>query len=967
MYKISLIIYLSDSENNIMDLFNSLLNQSMDFNELEVIFIYKNAEKKISAIVKPLLKWYNNVSEYTIDENNKWVAYNTGLKHATADYILFINQDTLSFDYTLKTLYELVSDNEIACGNYILEKDNDYISNDLNTSFDNGYAVLQENSEKLNLLDVNLPVEYILFKKDFLLEQGFIFEEDTYSNWIFLIKVFSEVNTINLINKPLFKLNFTDNYIIDYIQNKETFLELFTSFENILKEFNDLDYTFVSNHISYLINHLIYSKIPNEDKLDLMILLNNIFQKFNILNIDTILLKEKLLFELIKSKKYFEAINNINFLNQSNDYFIEKIKTKEIICLFFGFEYDIGGLAKAVFNRVNLLSKKGHKVSLINVDPYTENFLGPYFVNIKYIENNFRKLNYLDSEVKFYNVIDYFHDKYSQSIKNVSSNLNSIFISDDYVKQEVENNYGIRVFNCYSLDEFDEEEISSLKSFVKKATLSTVEDFRDIFGYKHTSKREYYIDNLLYLESLYDENDNICEENLYSDDGFKFLNISKEKGIRYILFDKYSKSQISFNTLESFWDYFVEKICLESNDKVFLINDCSGKIPSFTNISSNLVYKIANIHSNPYLEPTYDNRSPMRNIVALEKVEDLNAIVTLTPSEKEDFIEDFSLDNIFTVPNLINLDEVKEYDLKTFEKNITKISIFARIAKEKNLVDAIKAFKIVIEKHPHAILNIYGRALTENEKKEYIKLKNLVKELNLEKNIYFKGHVDNSYEEMRTSLCTLLVSHIEGLPMVLIESMANKTPVISYDINYGPRDVINNDIDGYVIEKYNIDLLASKIIYLLDHPDRAIKMGQEAQKSIYEYFDTEKIYESWLNVFKNAYIHSKLFENALLIDKNIIRSKLQESENKINKQDQKIKYNEELMNYNSNLMDSLKMNLNYQKEIISKQQEILSEKVNNIENNNKKISEINNKQKLQNKILLEKNNLLNFFIRNSDD
>ena len=121
---------------------------------------------------------------------------------------------------------------------------------------------------------------------------------------------------------------------------------------------------------------------------------------------------------------------------------------------------------------------------------------------------------------------------------------------------------------------------------------------------------------------------------------------------------------------------------------------------------------------------------------------------------------------------------------------------FYKIYKRKYNCDLIKAFKIVTQKHSNAILNIYGRAFTPGEKLALDSLKSLLKELNLENNVIFRGHVDNAYEEMRTSLLTTLVSHIEGLPMVIIESMANKTPVVCYNINYGPKDVINNNVDA---------------------------------------------------------------------------------------------------------------------------------------------------------------------------
>lgn len=964
MYKISIIVSLLDSEKDIMDIVNSFLSQTFDFNELDIIFVYNNSDNFTGSIIKSLLKWYPNISEYKVTSNNKWDAYSVGLKNATADYVLLINENYNLFDYTFKSLFNLISNSYVAFGNYILEKNGDYYLNNFNVSFKNGYAKLNDKYQQLKLLDVNFPIELILFKKDFLRENWIELENNSFSNFVLLMKIFSNANSINLINKPLFKVLANKKYVSKNIYDKNIFLNLIDAYDFVL---DDLKNKLVikkaySDKISYILNQLIFSKISNEDKLDLMYSLNRLFEKYGILTFYTKTRYEKLLFILIKEKKYLDALNIIDFLNSSEDYFLKRIKSKDILCLFYGFEYDIGGLAKAVFNRVNLLSEKGHNVILLNVDPFTDDFLGPHFVNISFIEENFRNLNYIHPSVKFYNALQYFHDRYSNDLIKKDKELSSLFISEKCVKQLVEYENGIKIYNCYSVNEFDEEEYLSLKISLDDSLNSDIGDIRDEYGFKKVSKREYYINNSLYLESLYDENNKIFEENLYSTDGFNYLKIFADtNGINYRLYDKESKSQITFSNIEKLWDYFIEQICLGLNEKPFLINDCSGKIPSFTNISSNLVYKIANIHSNPYLEPTYDRNSPMRKIAALDKVDDLGAIVTLTPSEKEDFSVEFPSNNIFSVPNLIDLDEIKEYDKKHFEKEKNKISIFSRIAKEKNLGDLIKAFKIVISKHPGAILNIYGRALTDNEKKEFVELKMLIKELNLEDNVFFKGHVDNSYEEMRTSLITVLVSHIEGFGMVLIESMANKTPVISYDINYGPRDVISNGVDGFIVEKYDINQLSNKISYLLDNPEIAIKMGETAQKNIFEKFNTDKIYKKWINVFKNAYIDSIINDNLKINGLTKLNDSIGEKEQIIDKQNLTIKNNNEQIGYDENLINSLNLNLNYQKEIISKQNKIISNKNNLINNNKNVISKIKSKQSLQNKIFADKNQVLKFF------
>ena len=80
------------------------------------------------------------------------------------------------------------------------------------------------------------------------------------------------------------------------------------------------------------------------------------------------------------------------------------------------------------------------------------------------------------------------------------------------------------------------------------------------------------------------------------------------------------------------------------------------------------------------------------------------------------------------------------------------------------------------------------------------------------------------------SLFTILSSRYEGFGLVILESMYQSTPVISYDVPFGPKDIIDNGVDGILVENKNIGELANKMAYLLDNPDQAIEMGKRLVK-----------------------------------------------------------------------------------------------------------------------------------------
>lgn len=102
-------------------------------------------------------------------------------------------------------------------------------------------------------------------------------------------------------------------------------------------------------------------------------------------------------------------------------------------------------------------------------------------------------------------------------------------------------------------------------------------------------------------------------------------------------------------------------------------------------------------------------------------------------------------------------------------------------------------------------MHIYG---TGTQKENYTKL---IKKLKLQDNVFIHDYAFDIRGLYTKASLSVLTSDYEGLPMSLLEAMSYGVPVISYPINYGPKSIIQNNINGIITKKKdNINELAKK-------------------------------------------------------------------------------------------------------------------------------------------------------------
>lgn len=93
-----------------------------------------------------------------------------------------------------------------------------------------------------------------------------------------------------------------------------------------------------------------------------------------------------------------------------------------------------------------------------------------------------------------------------------------------------------------------------------------------------------------------------------------------------------------------------------------------------------------------------------------------------------------------------------------------------------------------------------------------------------------------------------LSSHYEGLPMVLLEAQAAGLPIVSFACKCGPKDVIEEGVDGFLVEEGEVEMLARRLMCLMKDEKLRKQMGAAAFVRSERYAE-ERIMKQWMDMF----------------------------------------------------------------------------------------------------------------------
>lgn len=224
----------------------------------------------------------------------------------------------------------------------------------------------------------------------------------------------------------------------------------------------------------------------------------------------------------------------------------------------------------------------------------------------------------------------------------------------------------------------------------------------------------------------------------------------------------------------------------------------------------------------------------------------LDKVVFLNPDDPKDLLNEYQI-KVKQVEILggigLNLKDYSYHSAANTQAPI-KFLFIGRMLKEKGIHDFIAAAKVVKQIYPDVQFTVLGAidssnpgALQQSELDELISL-NIIN---------YPGHVDNVKDWIVDSHVFVLPSYREGVPRSTQEAMAIGRAVITTDVP-GCRETVVDGVNGFLVEKWNPQALADKMIYFIEHPEQIAIMGHESYKIAQEKFDADKVNKRLINM-----------------------------------------------------------------------------------------------------------------------
>jgi glycosyltransferase involved in cell wall biosynthesis len=311
-----------------------------------------------------------------------------------------------------------------------------------------------------------------------------------------------------------------------------------------------------------------------------------------------------------------------------------------------------------------------------------------------------------------------------------------------------------------------------------------------------------------------------------------------------------TRENARFKTIFSFFSFLQYLIRLIKDTSVIYVHTSSynsfrRKLPFL--IAALLLNKKVVLH----IHPTHFYKylcaiKGLEKKIVFNTIDRIRYFVVLTHGMKSKLKNLFSKKSIFVLPNAVDISRMQLK--RAFKRESNSFLYLGWYIKEKGVYDLVDAADLLLKRGKTIQIRFYGT-------KEIHNLREYVHKKGLNNHLAINDWIDGNKKLELLHSCTALIlpSHSEGIPNVILEAMATKTPIISTDVG-GLKSVLRTMENSIIVKPQDINDISEKIELCLLNERLRAKISFNAYHDAVDKYDIHVIRKDFKRILKRIIV-----------------------------------------------------------------------------------------------------------------
>ena len=265
-----------------------------------------------------------------------------------------------------------------------------------------------------------------------------------------------------------------------------------------------------------------------------------------------------------------------------------------------------------------------------------------------------------------------------------------------------------------------------------------------------------------------------------------------------------------------------------------------------------IVMHLHNSHAGDAQDPMH---SVMNNFYeySLIHANDYDAIVSATNKQTHDVRERFHPTcKLFTITVGVLPDEqLARPHVAMTDRQPAKVLVTARVAPEKQIDHIVAAIGIAKKDVLNISLDVYGYVDHRDDNRAMKRINAAIEKYHLQGAIKLHDYTNDVGAVQRNAQVYALTSVMEGFNLSLMEALSNGMVGVTYDVNYGPNELVVDGKNGFVVPFGDIKAMAAKFVELFTHPDELQQMSDQAYE-LSDRYSEANVWKAWQALLDDA-------------------------------------------------------------------------------------------------------------------